>query len=189
MPYPSQIDPEQLIIRARTLLEADGLEQLSLAKLAAEFGVKAPSLYRYVASKNALLQAINTLTAGELVAALQTAADQQADQAEARAALLAMFYAYRAYAHANPAAYALLYNNPTDETQPDANLLESLALPLQARMAKLVGLADSLEALRGAWALLHGFVMLELNGQFRREGDLESAFEGAINAYLKGWQP
>ncbi len=31
--------------------------------------------------------------------------------------------------------------------------------------------------------------MLELNGQFRRGGDLGAAFEAAIAAYLAGWQP
>ena len=36
--------------------------------------------------------------------------------------------------------------------------------------------------------MLHGFVMLELNKQFRREGDLDEAFEQAIEAYVAGWQ-
>ncbi len=41
--------------------------------------------------------------------------------------------------------------------------------------------------LRGAWALIHGFIMFELSGQFRRGGDLESAFIESVQAYLDGW--
>jgi hypothetical protein len=55
-------------------------------------------------------------------------------------------------------------------------------------MAAISGVEDSLAALRGALALLHGFVMLELKDQFRRGGDLGETFEKVIEAYVAGWQ-
>jgi len=50
----------------------------------------------------------------------------------------------------------------------------------------LVGEEAALPALRGGWALVHGFVMLEISGQFRRGGDLDAAFAHAVAAYIRG---
>jgi hypothetical protein len=63
-----------------------------------------------------------------------------------------------------------------------------MALPLQALMSAVSGPEDSLAALRGAMALVHGFVLLELHGQLRRGGDLAVDFDTVVRAYLRGWQ-
>ena len=55
-------------------------------------------------------------------------------------------------------------------------------------MAKITGQKQSLPALRGALALVHGFVMLELKDQLQRGGDLTMAFDASVNAYLHGWK-
>ena len=54
-------------------------------------------------------------------------------------------------------------------------------------MAEISGQAHSLTALRGIWALIHGFILFELTGQLRRGGDLEAAFVQSVEAYLNGW--
>lgn len=167
------------------MIEADGVEQLSLAKLAALFGVKAPSLYNHFASKAKLLQAVNLQTAQAQMAAMHTAVD--GTQGELRVRMLAMAQVYRAFALANPQTYALLYDNPSPATRPDAAELEALAIPLQQLMAQVAGEDASLAMLRGLWALVHGFVLLEINGQFQRGGDLEATFIEVVARYLQGW--
>jgi Tetracyclin repressor-like, C-terminal domain len=72
--------------------------------------------------------------------------------------------------------------------QPDPDYLVQLILPLQAIVAQIAGEDDSLPALRGLYALMHGFVLAELTGQFRRGGDLDAAFESAVAAQIRGWQ-
>ncbi len=183
-PYPAQVNRETVIDKARELIEADGLDQLSLGNLAAALGIKAPSLYKHVASKTELLRAVNTVTTQRLVAALRTAATD--DDPEQR--LLEIARVYRDFAHAYPHTYALAFTNALPEIRPDAQQLEQLALPLQAMMVPISGPEASLAALRGIWAIIHGFVMLELSGQFQRGGDLPAAFIQAVQAYLRGWQ-
>jgi AcrR family transcriptional regulator len=185
MPYPSQTNREQLIQQARLIIEGEGVELLSLAKLAALFGVKAPSLYKHFDSKAALLQAVNLQTALALVARLRAVVD--ATPGDMRARLLAMTQAYRAFALSNPQTYALLFGNLPPALRPDPARLEALALPLQSLMAQVAGEAASLPMLRGIWALAHGFVTLELNGQFQRGGDLEATFIEVVARYLQGW--
>ncbi len=62
MPYPSQIDRDKIIQQAAAMTATDGVDNLSLHKLAAALGVKAPSLYRYVSNKTELIQAVNLAT-------------------------------------------------------------------------------------------------------------------------------
>jgi len=60
-------------------------------------------------------------------------------------------------------------------------------LKITGAIAEIRSEAHALTPLRGALALAHGYVMLELNRQLRRGGDLEQTFEQGIIAYLIGW--
>ena len=185
MPYPSQVTSELILAQARAMVEAEGVDNLSLHQLAAALNVKAPSLYRYFANKTALLRALNDDTFRGIFRALQPAFDLPAD---AEAKLLAVAKAYRAYAHANPISYGLAYTNTIAELRPDEAEQEQSVLPFQAIIAEISGEEYSLPALRGYLALLHGFVTLELAQQFRRGGDLDDAFIQSAQAYLRGWR-
>ncbi|NJM07680.1 TetR/AcrR family transcriptional regulator [Candidatus Gracilibacteria bacterium] len=181
MPYPAQTSREAIVEMAQTLIERDGMEQLSLAQLAAALNIKAPSLYRHVASKGELLQAVVARIYTQLFTAYDTALQSGAGDPVQQ--LQHLLHAHRTFAHANPASYVLAFTTQ----DADAAALEAMALLVQQRIALLSGEARALAALRGALALVHGFVMLELNGQFRRGGDLDAAFTAAVAAYLAGW--
>jgi hypothetical protein len=94
---------------------------------------------------------------------------------------------YRKYALAHPRTYSLAFGALEAEMQIDPATAEGLVLPLQAAFVEYVGQDRSLDALRGYWALLHGFTSLEINGQFRRGGDLNVVFERSVRAYIAGW--
>jgi AcrR family transcriptional regulator len=184
-PYPAQTDREAIIRAGCALVERKGVEGLTLAGVASELGIKSPSLYRYFASKAALIQAIIEHTFQEMFAAYEAALAGVGDDPEER--LLNLFRAHRAFAHVHPHTYVLAYTATAPELRADPAMLEQLVIPIQRIMAEVSGEAGSLPALRGALALVHGFVMLELNDQLRRGGDLGAAFEASIQAYLRGW--
>jgi AcrR family transcriptional regulator len=185
MPYPTQITLERILEQARTLVEQGGAEQLSLNVLAEALGVKTPSLYRYVEGRAGLIRALNTETMQQLTEAMHAVPDC-ADPVER---LLGMMRYYRDYALAHPRCYTLALASPGPDLSPDAAYLAALAAPLQAVMAGISGAGESLPALRGAWALVHGYVLLEIHGQFQRGGDLAATFEQVVRGYLSGWQP
>ena len=106
--------------------------------------------------------------------------------AEPEPRFIAVAHALRRYAHANPQLYMLAFTTPDE--RPDENLLVQMVLPFQAMIAAIAGQENSLAALRGALALIHGFVMLELNRQLQRGGDLDAAFEQSLIAFLAGWR-
>ena len=185
-PYPAQTDLAAIVETARMLIERDGLDRLSLSSLAAELGIQPPSLYRYVRSKTALLQAVIEQTYRSLFQAYQEALVTTPEGAKER--LKALFHAHRDFALANPNTYILAYTATDPELRTDPGYLEGQAVIIQRIMAQISGEDQSLAALRGALALVHGFVMLELKEQLQRGGDLSATFDACVNAYLRGWQ-
>ena len=184
MPYPTQITPERVLEQAEALLEQHGAEQMSLHQLAAALGVKTPSLYRYYAGKAELLRAVNLRTVERLIAAMKAAAEPASGSDAER--VLRMGAAYRQFAHRQPKAYALAFGATEPAARPDPAVMAALAQEIQAVIAPVSGDATSLTALRGLWALVHGFVMIELAGQFQRGGDLDAAYETALRSYIRG---
>jgi AcrR family transcriptional regulator len=184
-PYPAQVSYGGIIDHARAMIEAEGVDGLSLSKLAASLGIKAPSLYRYVNSKTTLLRGVNEVTTQRLLDVMDEAVAE--NNGDARTKLMSAAIAYRRFAQTNPATYWLAFTNTIGDLHPDANEVEQRVLPLQTLMAQVSGEEHSLAALRGAMALIHGFVMLELSGQYRRGGSLDDAFTRSIDAFLEGW--
>lgn len=185
MPYPSQTNLQQIVDKAREMIEAEGVDQLSLNKLSAALGVTTPALYRHVENRTALLRAVNAQTYHHLFEALYQALDPSA---RADAQLIAAARAYRDFAHRYPATYGLAFTNTIAELRPDDDEQVRNVSPLQACIARISGESDSLAALRGLLALIHGYVMLELSQQLRRGGDLDATFTQVVEAYLRGWQ-
>jgi len=183
MPFPRQVTAEGILVRAREQLEQSGPDGASLASIAAALRVRPPSLYRYYPRRTALIRAINTLTVREHIEAMERAAGQ-VDDAETR--LLYAARAFRDYAHAWPASVLLAYGSSDPALQAAAAEAEQRVLPLQAIVAEVAGAQDSLTGLRGLFAICFGFVALELNGVFRRGGDLAQAYEDAVRMYISG---
>lgn len=185
-PYPAKTDQTEILGVARALIEREGFEALSLSKVAAEIGIKSPSLYRHFANKSALTKAVIAQTLQELFEAYELAMSDRKDPPFER--LIRLFHVHRDFAHANPNAYILAYTTTDPALRVDADELERQAIIVQEIMAEISGKARSLPALRGALALVHGFVMLELKDQLQRGGDLTDAFDQSIRAYLRGWK-
>jgi AcrR family transcriptional regulator len=95
-----------VIAQARAMIEADGLDQLSLRRLADRLGVTAPALYAHVANKDDLVQAV---TDGELDAIL---GQLQAREGDPVATLREFCHDYVGHALAHPNLYRALSTHP-----------------------------------------------------------------------------
>lgn len=182
MPYPSKLDSESLVEVAWQMMEDNGVEAFSMHKLADHFEVKPASLYRYY-KKAELLRAVNAYTERELYRTISVALTSDADYLDK---IRQIARDYRAFGLSHPTTYGLLYTNTIDELRPDFEEGVREVLPFQQLMAQITGEENSLPALRGILAIMHGFVMLEIAGQLRREGSLDEAYEFTVEAYLQG---
>src|SRR5947209_7147016 len=113
-PSPSRRDR----LRAQTLQEirghawaqvdAGGAHALSLNAIAKAMGMSGPALYRYFASRDELLAAMVQEGYADLVDTIEAAAAAAARRAPARR-IAAVAEAYRGWALAHPARYAMLF--------------------------------------------------------------------------------
>ncbi|MGW6526915.1 TetR/AcrR family transcriptional regulator [Streptomyces venezuelae] len=76
-----QLSREQIVAEAVRLLDADGLEALSMRKLGTRLDAGATSLYRHVANKDELIELVVDEVYGELSVPIATGAAQWRDAA------------------------------------------------------------------------------------------------------------
>ncbi|HEY6608421.1 MAG TPA: TetR/AcrR family transcriptional regulator [Candidatus Limnocylindria bacterium] len=177
MPTPARTSRDEIVSAARTILEAEGPDGLTMQRVAIAVGVRAPSLYKHVRSRGELVHLV-----------LEDAGAHLADEVggaigsgDHRRDLEALARAFRQFAHRHPSAYGLLFANLPDDWRPSQT---TLAPATDALFATVVGLAGPDRALEGsrmvaAWA--HGFITMELAGAFRLGGDVDDAFSYGID--------
>lgn len=182
MPYPAQVSRDRILHVAGELVEQGDIDAMTLAQLAQTLTIKPPSLYRYFPNKAALIDALNLETIQHLTS-IQTA--EPLDESSKQSVIITFSRRYRAYALAHPRRYQLAFRGTSTDPAVQAMYLH-MALPLQEAVSHLVNDGDSLTHLRGLWALIHGFIALELAQMFQRGGNLDSAYEEAVQAYLRG---
>src|SRR5262249_32919784 len=105
------LDADAVVAAAAALADASGLQQLTLARLAAALGIRTPSLYAHIDGLDDLRARLGARGAGELAATLQLAAAGRARGDARRAVALA----YREAAHAPPGAHAATPVTPGHE--------------------------------------------------------------------------
>ena len=87
--------------------------------------------------------------------------------------------AYRAFAHAHPEGFRLMFNAAVSR-----EALERSAAPVIRACATAVGETDALDAARLFTAWATGFLQMELSGAFRLGGDVDRAFEYGLRRLL-----
>jgi AcrR family transcriptional regulator len=148
--------------------------------VAAQVGVRAPSLYKRFPSRGALIAAIATATLDELEQLLAPLRHDPDPAAGLRAAALA----YRAFAWANPRGFELLYMNLPLDWRPPVEDTARATGPVLTLAERLVGREQALEAARLVTAFTNGFISMELVGAFRLGGDLDGSYRYGVDTLV-----
>ena len=204
--YRAQIREEikQAALRQLAQLGPAGISVNAIGK---ELGVSGPALYRYFASRDELLTELVIDAYIDLADALRAALEQTPRRAQRRR-FETLARSYRSWALAEPHRYRLLFGpplpgfdanadrlnraanasmellvdtlpNPTSRWRPTAALAEQLS-----RWSDMGGFqvqsSNGLRAVLG-WAHVHGFVSLEIAGNYASMGlDPELLFEAEL---------
>lgn len=177
MPTPARTSIDQIVRAGRTILERDGIDGLTMQRVAEAVGVRAPSLYKRIRNRNDLLRLVGNDAAGELTTRL----DEAASTGDPRSDLAALAVAFRAFAHAYPGAYGLLFARLPAEAQADPEWPARSSASVLRTTERLAGTDDALEAARTITAWANGFIAMELSGAFRLGGDVDRAFDYGID--------
>lgn len=164
MPTPQRTSLEAIVTAGREALEEGGPDHVTMNAVAIRVGVRAPSLYKRVQDRDALLGMIAAATLEDLrerMQGLETLED--------------LAHTYRSFARERPEGFRLIQTRTAS-----AEDLARASEPVLAAARKAVGEADALEAARFMTAWLTGFITMELAGAFRLGGDLDKAFDYGI---------
>lgn len=178
MPTPARTSVEEIVAAGTRILDNAGLAGLTMQAVAAHVGVRPPSLYKRVRDRDELLRLIATATARELGERLETASAPASDDPAERLVHLAR--ALRAFAHARPERYRLVFTPPADSLGPAPEALADAVRTLLETTTRLVGPDDALPAARTVTAWATGFISMEFAGAFRLGGDVDEAFAYGI---------
>ena len=177
------LDTDAVVAAAAQLADADGLEAVTLARLAGTLGVRSPSLYAHVDGLADLLQRLAARGARELAVALQTAVAGRSRGD----ALAAMADAYRAYARAHPGTYAALQRAP-GLGDPEGAVAASGVVDVVLAVLRGYGLEgdEAIHAARIVRAALHGFVTLETGDGFGIPLALDDSYARLVDVLDRG---
>lgn len=177
------LDTRRVVEQAAAIADADGLGEVTLARLAADLGVRAPSLYNHVDGRAGLLRLLALQSINELADALRDAAVGRSG-AEA---LTAIAHAYRHYAHEHPGRYTATLSAPGPD---DAELAAAGRRAIDVILTILAGWGldgeAALHRVRVVRAALHGFVAIEAEGGFGLPLDLDTSFNLLLATVIAG---
>ncbi|HEY0932992.1 MAG TPA: TetR-like C-terminal domain-containing protein [Trebonia sp.] len=176
------LNTDRVVTEAAALADEVGLGRLTLAALAARLGVRQPSLYKHVASLDALQRLISMRGKAELSDELGRAAIGRARDD----AMVAMAHAWRAWALAHPGRYQAAERGaaPGDA---EHEAVSRRTIEVIMTVAGGYGLSgdDVVDAVRAYRAALHGFVSLEASYGFAFPVDIDRSFDRLVHALVR----
>lgn len=183
MAHRAGLDDAIILRAAGEIADAEGFDQLSLARLAERLNVRSPSLYKHVAGLDDVRRGLALLGARTLAERFARAAIGKSGADGVRAVSLA----YRAFAREHPGLYAAIQRAPAQgdtaliaASEEIIDILRAVLAPWRLDETRLI------HAIRMIRSLTHGFVSLEAAGGFGIPVDLEQSYDYAITVFIEG---
>jgi AcrR family transcriptional regulator len=168
---------EHLLATARRLLDAEGLEALSLREIARRSGLSHGAPLRHFPSLAALCAGVAAQGFRELMASIERATGAAGRDATPRERLAAAGLGYVRFALASPGVFALMFHpDRLDRTDPDCRQAGEAAfgqLLALVRAAQESGFRPDLPTIDLAsvvWATVHGLAQLRIHGAMQGAG-------------------
>jgi AcrR family transcriptional regulator len=177
------LDHETVVEAAAKLVDEEGIEQLSLGRLAERLGIRTPSLYNHVAGLPGLKHDLALYCLRELLDHVKytTIGKSRAE------AIVALADAIRLYARQTPGRYMLTLQAPDPGDQELQAVAQQVLDVIGAILAPYrLSDEDAIHAIRGLRSIVQGFVSLEVIGGFGLPVDLDASFHWLINVFVAG---
>lgn len=177
---------DRLVDAAFTRLRTGDPDDMSLRDLAAQCHTSTNAIYTIFGGKDSLVEEVAAMARQDFLA-------PQIDLAT-RAATLENFAQsgrlYRAWAHANPGLYRLIFNVASGQHKA-FSLHQEMLDPVRQLLRRLIdpGVVaphDVNDVALSLWASTHGFVMLEMNLWPRGSEDADRLFDVHLSTCVSG---
>ncbi|HXN86565.1 MAG TPA: TetR/AcrR family transcriptional regulator [Candidatus Binataceae bacterium] len=168
---------------AAKLADEGGYDQLSLAELAAKFGVKPPSLYNHIESLESLKRGLALRALRELADVLGKAAIGKSRDDAVRS----LARAQREFVKRHPGLYQATQRAAV-ASDAEMNHAGDEVVNICLMVLNGYGLdrRAALHALRGLRSAVHGFAMLENAGGFGIPLNIDESFSWLLECFIAG---
>ena len=181
-----------LLDAAANRIENQGIEGLSLRKLADDVGVSRSALYHHFRDKNALLNAVAANGFANWIAMTSESGGDESVPAPVR--MKQFVYGYVHWAVEHPQLYDLMFGRPIWKNDLADDELKDVAYPAFQYMLGLIThwqeqgvlLADkpALRQTHVIWATLHGLAKLVTDGVYADSSHIDEMCDCAVNMLL-----
>jgi AcrR family transcriptional regulator len=175
---------DAVVAAAAALADREGLDSVTLARVATQLGIRSPSLYSHVDGLAGLRRAMSLEAARQLGIRITEAIRDRAGVE----ALTEIAHAYRRFALEHPGLYATLLPSPPREA--DEQVHDAFAAPVEAIAQLLIsmGVAEdrTVDSIRSFRSAVHGFVSLEAAGGFGMPDNIERSFGTLVTVLTTG---
>lgn len=175
---------EKIIEAAAAMADEKGIAGLTFKELAAELGIKPPSLYKHFAGgldelgNELMLYCWRSVESEIVAAAIGKAKDD---------AIRAVFYAYRKYVTGHPGLSETMHRYNMYRSEEHLKATEGI-VTVMFRVLDAYGLTDGqkVHIVRMLRAFLQGFTAIECRGGFGNPVPTDETFDFALNTILSG---
>ncbi len=185
MPRKARLDKATVVRAAADLINSDGLDTLSLSRLAERLDVQTPSLYNHIDGLPGLYRELALLNTRELGERLGNAAIGKSGAEAVRA----LAQAYRAFIKESPGVYmASLRVTPNGNSDTELAAAQERVVQIVVAVVESFGLRgkNALHAVRGLRSVVHGFATLEVAGGFGLPLDCDESFRRVVDTLIRG---
>ena len=184
----TRLDKSAVVQAAVEILNAEGVQALTLSRLAEELGIQTPSLYNHVDGLGGLQQELSVLNAKLLADRLSTAA-----MGKSGAELfMEAAQAFRSYVKEYPGLYMSTLRSSGTQQAPNIELQHEEERTVNVGLVVMASLGlkgdDAIHGLRAFRSMVHGFATLEVAGGFGLPQDCDESFRRLVHALVAGLQ-
>ena len=177
------LDSEKVIDEAASVADADGLDAVTLTRVAERLGVRQPALYRHVDGYDDLIRSLGLRGRELLAERLSTAAQGVAGPAVVRA----LGDAWRGVVRDAPGLYAATDRYPCAGDPELEDAVENIVTIISRSLGSFeLDESQRIHVARGLRSSFHGFAHLESGDGHPLPHDLEESFAGLIDLLVAG---
>jgi AcrR family transcriptional regulator len=181
-----RLDKTAVVQAAVDLLNTEGVQALTLSRLAEKLGIRTPSLYNHVDGLSGLQQELAVINAKML-------ADRLGEAAIGKSGpdlFMKVAQAFRNYVKEYPGLYLSTLRASGTQQVPYPNLQREEQRALKIALAVMTSLGlqdeDAVHAVRAFRSMVHGFATLEIAGGFGLPQDCDESFRRLVSALVAG---
>ena len=184
-----KVDKDAVLKGAVEIINGEGIESLTMTRLAEHLGIKIPTLYNHIDGLPTLMRELSLLSVNVLNDRLNAALLGKSGPQ----AVLDTAQAYRSWVKEAPDLYLLGQHYVSAQSAEDLEVAEAQERLIRVALSVVAsfGLSgdDALHAVRALRSLAHGFATLEVAEGFGIPLDCDESFRRLIQMFITSLAP